>query len=67
MTKFVRKTLRLREEMVKKARTKARLRHPLVKIAKRWRTPFKRGDRVTLTQRGRRTELVVNRVLAGAP
>lgn len=50
--------------MAKKARKKARSRRPLVKIARGLRKPLERGDRITLTQRGRQTELVVNRVLA---
>ena len=51
-------------KMAKKAQKKIISRRALVKIAKGARKSFERGDRVTLTQRGRQTELVVNRVLA---
>jgi hypothetical protein len=53
--------------MAQRSRKKAKRRHPLVKIVNGWQKPLRRGDRVTLIRRGHRTELVVSRVLAGAP
>jgi hypothetical protein len=54
--------------MAKMSRKKAkRRRHPLVKIANGWRKSFQRGDKVTLLRRGKRTDLLVNRVLGVWP
>jgi hypothetical protein len=51
--------------MAKKTRKLAKSER-LVKVTNGWRKPFRRGDKVTLIQRGRDPEsLVVKRVLSG--
>jgi len=53
--------------MAKTTRRKIVRRHPIVTIANGWRSPFKRGDLVTLIKNRKRENLSVMTVLPARP